>query len=82
MTRLNYSNLPPEAQDAIKKLTGYSDEKLNGDKAKQPEPKPAKARKAKPRTLKKIGYQILLYLVPILIILAIVSIVSFIATTC
>jgi len=80
MTRLNYSNLPPEAQDAIKKLTGYSDEELNGEKPKQPEVKPAKTSKAKPQSLKAMGYKIAVYLVPILIILAIVWLIAFIAT--
>ena len=30
MTNLNYSNLPPEAQQAIQKLTGSSHEELEG----------------------------------------------------
>jgi len=39
MTQLNYSNLPPEAQEGIKKLTGYTDEELEGsDQGKTPKP--------------------------------------------
>ena len=30
MTNLNYSNLPPEAQKAIQKLTGLAHDKLEG----------------------------------------------------
>ena len=80
MTRLNYSNLPPEAQDAIKKLTGYSDEELEGKQLKQTDAHTIKIGKAKPQSLKAIGYKIAVYLVPILIILAIVWLIAFIAT--
>jgi len=39
MTKLIYSNLPPEAQEAIKQLTGYTDEELeNLDEGKTPKP--------------------------------------------
>ena len=82
MTRLNYSNLPPEAQDAIKKLTGYSDEKLNGDKAKQPEPKPAKTKqpraKTHPLSLKRMLYK----LAQVLVGLAIVYGIAMLAFSC
>lgn len=43
MTQLNYSNLPEQAQQAIKKLTGYNDEQLNGKPNPKPNPKQAKS---------------------------------------
>jgi len=44
MTKLNYSDLPLEAQQAIQKLTGSTDEELTSEKPKSTTPKPSKAR--------------------------------------
>jgi len=82
MTRLNYSNLPPEAQDAIKKLTGYSDEELNGEKAKQPKAKPAKTHQAKPQIFRKLSKQAVALLIFMLAFLLLAWLVNFIATSC
>ena len=48
MTRLNYSNLPPEAQEAIKKLIGYDPDEISGKTTEQPQTKIDKTSKAKP----------------------------------
>ena len=80
MTRLNYSNLPPEAQQAIQKLTGSTHEELEGKKFEGGSVKGLKREQAKPQTFKAMGYQLLVYLVPILIILGIVWLIAFIAT--
>ena len=80
MARLEYSNLPPEAQQAIQKLTGESDEELSGKQLKQTDSHTIKIGKSKPQTFKAMGYQLLVYLVPILIVVAIVWLVAFVAT--
>jgi len=54
MARLEYSNLPPEAQQAIQKLTGCTHEELNSENSKQPDTTSTTTKKKQPKSLKKI----------------------------
>ena len=47
MTRVYYSNLPPEAQEAIRKLTGLGAQELEGKQMKLTETKTTKISKPK-----------------------------------
>jgi len=47
MARLEYSNLPPEAQQAIQKLTGCTHKELENGKTTPAKPQPAKTKKTK-----------------------------------
>ena len=82
MTRLNYSNLPPEAQQAIQKLTGYTHNELEGEITDYGMVKKVELRKAKPFSFKDTLYQIAVPLVALLLLLAIVFLIATIATHC
>jgi len=47
MARLEYSNLPPEAQQAVQKLTGCTHEELENGKTTPTKPQPVKTKKTK-----------------------------------
>ena len=57
MTKLNYSILPPEAQNAVQKLTGCSAEELEGKEVKSEKATIITTKKAKPQSLKDLAYQ-------------------------
>jgi hypothetical protein len=80
MARLEYSNLPPEAQQAIQKLTGESDEELSGKQLKQTDTHTIKIGKSKPQAWKQLGYRVAMPLAFIFIVYGIMWLVSFITT--
>ena len=82
MTRLNYSNLPPAAQEAVQKLTGCTADELEGKEVKTEKATVITTKKAKPRSLKDLAYQAAIPLTIILIIFGLVFLLATIATSC
>jgi hypothetical protein len=80
MARLDYSTLPPEAQQAIQKLTGESHEELGGKQLKQTDSHTIKIGKSKPQTWKQLGYRVAMPLAFILIVYGIMWLVAFVTT--
>jgi len=80
MARLEYSNLPPEVQQAIQKLTGKSHEELGGKQLKQTNSYTIKIGKSKPQAWKQLGYWVAMPLAFIFIVYGIMWLVSFITT--
>ena len=73
MTRLNYSNLPPEAQQAIQKLTGCTHEELEGKTLRQTDAHTIKIGKAKLQSLKSMLYKLAQAITCCLIALALLA---------
>jgi len=67
MAKLYYSNLPPEVQETIKKLTGYTDDQLeNMENGKPPSPKKGRGKaERKPKASLKQTLIILAWIVGI-----------------